>query len=403
MVLGLGEWLGREKWPLDWIQSVKELKVLGFIVCPTYQDTLRRTWKNVFQGFQRTLFAWESRSLVTLQQRVTVIQKFALSKLWYVAQALPLPNAMVTKIESRMSAFIFRGRHERLKLAEIENDVKSGGLVLTCIATKSQCLLLQQALRILERPNESCSRHLGFWLGHFLKDSFPNLEQLGPTTSSLAARFPLHACMLEVLEEGLVRQEYEPGRLESANTKLIYNSRAQDVFLPPKVEKKFPNTDFKMEVYPRLSYRILEPETRDCLFTLVHGLVLNKERMFQQGRAQDPLCPVPQCQNQVQNLEHLFCTCSLVADAWAWLRSKLLSILVATPTISNQEFILLQFPADTMDKECTWVLGNYCSIVSSSVTGRKRRLGASVLAGRLRRRLQRLRGRALVQPQIFDI
>ena len=402
-VLGLGEWLGREDWPLAWIQSMKELKVLGFIVCPTYQDTLRRTWEQVFQGFQKTLFAWESRSLVTLQQRVTVIQTFALSKLWYVAQALPLPNAMVTKIESRMSAFIFRGRHERLKLAEIENDVKSGGLGLTCIATKSQCLLLRQALRILERPDKSCSHHIGYWLGHFLKDSFPHLEQLGPTTSSLKPRFPLHACMLEALEEGLVRQEYEPGRLESASTKSIYNSRAQDAFLPPKVEERFPNIDYKLVVYPRLSYRILEPETRDCLFTLVHGLVLNKERLFRQGRAQDPLCPLPECQNQVQTLEHLFCTCYLVADAWDWLRSKLLQILSATPTISNQEFILLQFPADNMDKECTWLLGNYCSIVTSTVTGRKRRLGVEVLAGRLRSRIQRLKGRAVVQPQLYDM
>ena len=161
-------------------------------------------------------------------------------------------------------------------------------------------------------------------------------------------------------------------------------------------------------VYPRLVYRILEPESRDILFSIVHGLVYNKNRMFHQGRVQDPHCPLPECQNQVQDLEHLFCSCFLVVEAWGWILSRLKENLPATPgalmaTYTNKEFLMLQFPADTMDKECTWLLGNYCSIVASSVTGRKRRLRADVLAGKMRGRLQGLKGRAVVQPQLFNL
>ena len=64
---------------------------------------------------------------------------------------------------------------------------------------------------------------------------------------------------------------------------------------------------------------------------------------------------------------------------------------------------MLQFPADILDQECTWLLGNYCSIVASLITGRKRRLSAEVLAGKIRGRLQGLRGCAVVQPNIFNI
>ena len=209
--------------------------------------------------------------------------------------------------------------------------------------------------------------------------------------------------MLEVLEEGLARQEYEPGKLECTTTKAIYKSHAQDVFLSPKIEEKYPDVDFLCVVYPRLNFRILEAETRDTLFCLVHSLVYNKERLFHQGRAQDPYCPQPECQGQVQDLEHLFCSCCLVAEAWAWLRSKLLQILPAAWATSNKEFILLQFPADTVDQECTWLLGNYFRIVTTTVTGRKRKLRAEVLAGRLRSRLQKIKGRAVVQPQLFNI
>ena len=66
------------------------------------------------------MFSWQSRQLETLSQRVQVARTFALSKLYYVAQVLPLPGEHRRKVESRLSSFIFRGRHERLKLCELE-------------------------------------------------------------------------------------------------------------------------------------------------------------------------------------------------------------------------------------------------------------------------------------------
>ena len=72
-VMGLGQWEGKMNWPLAWINSVSEIKVLGFVVCPKYQQTLQRTWKAVFRRFEKTLFSWSSRSIPTLQQRVTVL------------------------------------------------------------------------------------------------------------------------------------------------------------------------------------------------------------------------------------------------------------------------------------------------------------------------------------------
>ena len=179
------------------------MKVLGFMVCPQFSDTLRRTWEQVFRGFQRTLYAWEARALVTLKQRVTVLQTFALSKLWYAAQVLPLPSQVLKKIESASSAFIFRGRHERLKLDELENTVEKGGLGLICVATKCDCLLLRQSLRILQREEENCYKHLSNWIGKFLEEDFPAIGEVGPMCSSLDPRFPLHKAMLVLIQEGI--------------------------------------------------------------------------------------------------------------------------------------------------------------------------------------------------------
>ena len=175
-VMGLGRWRGKLDWPeeVSWINSLTEMEVLGLVICPEYSDTLRRSWEKVFRGFQKTIFAWRSRLLNTLQQRVIAVQTYALSRLWYVAQVLPLPSAMTKRIESLVSSFIFQGRHERLKLAELQNPQKKGGLGLICVATKAECLLLRQSLRILARPELVSNKHLGHWLGLFLRDTFPS-------------------------------------------------------------------------------------------------------------------------------------------------------------------------------------------------------------------------------------
>ena len=300
-VMGLGKWRRRQDWPLPWLQTVDEMKILGFRVCPEYTSTQSCTWEAVFRGFQRSLFSWESRAICSLEQKVKVAQTFALSKLWYVAQVLPLPLAYTKKIESALSSFIFRGSPERLKLAELQNPLESGGLGLTCVATKAESLLLRQCLRLLDRPEENCYLHLGYWLGSTLKDVFSRLASSGPVCPGLLPRFPLHQAMAEVLQEGLMRNEYNPNELQQATTKLIYSGRIADVVPPPKVEQKFPGVDFKVLVYPRLADKILEPEPKDILFRLVHNLIVNKERLFRQNRVQDPCCQLPECQGQVQD------------------------------------------------------------------------------------------------------
>ena len=397
-VMGLGQWQGREHWPQEvgWLQTVSSMKILGFVVCPHYQETVQKTWDMVFRGFQKTLFSWGGRTLSTLQQRVNVLQTFALSKLWYVAQVLPLPEKMIKKIESSLSAFIFRGRHERLKLDELENPRSRGGLGLVCVATKAECLLLCQTLRVLKRRGSNCNKHLSFWIGSELNEAFPELTDRGPVNLS---RCPLHKTLLATLEEGLLRQEYKPTALDEATSKMIYASRSADVIPPP-----IPGVNFLELVYPRLNSKVLEAEPRDALFCMVHNLHPNRERLHQQRRAQDAYCPLPQCQGQVQDREHLFSSCYLVSQAWLWLRTKLLQLLpttVGAAAVSSEEFLFLRFPKDTMEKELVWLIGNYCDIVLKVTIAKKRRLSADHVSSLMKSRLQSLKQRAVVQPLLF--
>ena len=195
------------------------------------------------------------------------------------------------------------------------------------MSTKAECLLLRQALRVLQRKESNCNKYLSVWLGSQLQEAFPELTDLGHVCQS---RFPLHKNILEALEEGMLRQEFKPTSLDDVTSRSIYASRAVDIIPPPKIEAKCPGVNFWELVYPRLCNDILEAEPKDALFCLVHNLHPNRERLHQQHRAHDPFCPLPQCQGQVQDREHLFSSCSLVSQAWLWLRNKLLQLLPTT-------------------------------------------------------------------------
>ena len=333
-----------------------------------------------------------------------VIQTYALSKLWYIAQVLPLPASMNRKIEALVSSFIFQGRHERLKLSEIQNPEKKGGLGLTCVATKAECLLLRQCLRVLDKPNLAASRHLGHWLGNFLRDAFPDLGVQSVLCQKLPPRFPHHSVLLESLEEGLIRLDFKPDDLGSVTTKAIYQKRAEDVIPPPKVETEFPEVDFGATVFPRLCHPVLEPAAKDVVFCVSHGLFRNRARLFRQHRAQDPFCQVPECQGKIQDREHIFCSCSLVAEAWLWVRRKLLQLLPTTigaAGISNEDFIMMHFPKDLLETECVWLLGNYMEVVETVVVGTRKNLRKDYLRGVLSDCLLVMRERAVLRPNLL--
>ena len=189
---------------------------------------------------------------------------------------------------------------------------------------------MRQSLRIIARPEEKCYQHLGYWLGNFLQEPFPSLSEKGPSYFALPPRFPLRQEMLVSLEEGFFKKEYQPKDLPSASTKFIYSSRIADIVPPPKVEKKYPETELPSLVYPCLNYRILDIESKDVFFNLVHDFFYTRERMFRQNRLPDPFRPIQECQGKVQDREHLFTSCFLVAEAWVWLRIRLLSLMPTT-------------------------------------------------------------------------
>ena len=90
-------------------------------------------------------------NLPTLEQRVKVLTTFVMSKLWYLAQVIPIPGTVVEVLEKSTRVFLWRERMEKLPYEELFNRVEEGGLGLPSIAVRCDSLFLTQLSRILSK------------------------------------------------------------------------------------------------------------------------------------------------------------------------------------------------------------------------------------------------------------
>ena len=176
-----------------------------------------------------------------------------------------------------------------------------------------------------------------------------------------------------------------------------------DLLVPPKVELKFPLVNFPGLVYSRMNYRVLEARQRDVSYSVIHGLYKNRDRLFQQGRADNGLCQNQACKHSdmVESVEHIFCLCFRVRSAWLWLRDKVLELMSdqgPAPPVSNTELIMLMYPKCRKEAEVAFLLCTYMELVDREAIGKQKELMVGTVRGVLRAKVEQTKIRAV--PQI---
>ena len=108
-ILGLGAWAGRQDWPLPWLHAPPTLKVFGVTLAPTLEATMAASWAACTRGVTAALNFWASRRIPTLRLRRDALETFALSKLWYLCQILPMPSQVAQQLTTAAVDFLWRG------------------------------------------------------------------------------------------------------------------------------------------------------------------------------------------------------------------------------------------------------------------------------------------------------
>ena len=165
-------------WPLEFLRPVKETKVFGIIIANCYRHMLKRNWDTRFEKLEKILFSWNGRHLDSIYQRVEIVNTFAMSRIFYLASILPIPQGMVKRIEKSVGKFIWTasGKILRVQLDEMKLSAVKGGCRLVCVKRKAKSLLVTQLLRLLKSNDEKSIAYLGYWVGELLGDLLPGIE-----------------------------------------------------------------------------------------------------------------------------------------------------------------------------------------------------------------------------------
>ena len=361
--MGLGRWSKRERWPLNYVRTVKEIKIYGIYVLNSYQSILKRNWDHRLGKFQQSLMSWSSRTLNLLVQRVEVLKIFALSRVYYVASVLPMTKTMGNKFEKLIGKFIwsYSGKPLRVALSELKLPAERGGLGLVCIHSMSKSLFLTQFLRLLKYSPVKTLCYVDHWLGELLVDLVPDLDQCPHPVSCPAYMQSIALALTDAKISDI---------LSSNNWKELTNRKVYKGFtacLPaPKVEN---DSGLSMsQVWKRLGNCSLSYEMHEILFLLIHRKLLVKERLFRINLADDPYCE--SCSLQLQmfvecDFEHFFCICPRVLNAWSSIKNIILNLLQAA--VSDQCLISLDYPSSKFENEIIWILGSYLLYVWQSL------------------------------------
>jgi exonuclease III len=352
-VLGLGGWKDRQAWPLPWLKVEKEIKVFGFLFLPTYTEILDRNWEALVKTVSSTVHSYSLRSLNTLQQRTDVLNIFVFSRIWYKCQALPLPDRVAKKLEQIAHKFLWRGKLEKLALQELHCSRDTGGLGLVEIRSKADALFVKQTCRILADKEGLGRMHLGYWVGLYLGNMFPDLRS-GPHGERTP---PYYVHLRRLLEEMVDLELVDIENLEAVQVKMVYRGLTETL-PPPKVELKYPLPwDI---VWERINHPLLTLYQREVMFMLVHNILPSKERLQRLNQADTAQCLLGDGEETV---EHLFCSCRRVQVAWAWMRRKILNKSLALPTVSNFELLNLVSGVRENQLDFIWLISTYVEYV----------------------------------------
>ena len=132
-----------------------------------------------------------------------------------------------------------------------------------------------------------------------------------------------------------------------------------------------------------MNHKVLETRQKDVCYSVIHGLLKNRDRLFQQGRAEESLC-----------------LRTKLAKAWwsPWLRAKVLELISdqgPVPVVSNIELIMLMYPKCRREAEAVFLLCTFMELVDREVAGKQKELLVGTLRGVLRAKVEQLASRAV--------
>ena len=138
--LWLGAWNGRTDAPVAIEWGSVMVKILGVFLGPFVPE--EDNWCPRITVVQNGLSSWRQRCL-SYRGKALVINALALSRIWYVASVIHMPQWVLSELNKAVFNFIWNGKPDLVTKDVIAQPPSSGGFSVINIQLKVWALLLQ--------------------------------------------------------------------------------------------------------------------------------------------------------------------------------------------------------------------------------------------------------------------
>ena len=297
---------------VQWLQTFSTVKILGVVFANSIRLMTTLNWNAVAAKFAQLLWLQSSRCL-TLHQKVTVLNTFGTSKIWYLSSILPPLAVHIAKITSRMGTFLWSGIVARVPMMQLARNREQGGLKLQLPALKCKSLAVHRHLREIDS--------LPYYRSLLLHDN---------PRPTISIDNPDLRIILSSLSQIPLQVQQNP------SAGLIHQYFIQQTELP-KVEQINPTNDWP-QTWRNIASKQLTSADKTNLYLAVNGKTAHNKLFFVMRMADTAECVY--CLDRAEeSMEHKFCSCFRVGPAWEIMQRKICTTLYGWRRLSFDELI----------------------------------------------------------------
>lgn len=263
-----------------------------------------------------------SRNL-NIIQKIWHVNTFALSKMWYIAQVLPIPERFSQQIELTIGYYIWRGHMFRVHRNQLRQATDKGGFNLINVQLKCKALLIRRTLLALH--DIGSQSEIQFWKS-YVQHTHPLPNQLCPFKKMFNTIFSPNTIL--------------PTQ-EILNSKLIYQKLLQSTERNIRIMEKYPNLKWE-QIWKTFKNPHIPTDWKTIVYAVVNETLATEFKKFQHSITSSPTCK--DC-GQLDTIHHRLISCPKVNNIWLWMNERMTQ-LNPSANLNSVRKLLLHMEVD---------------------------------------------------------
>lgn len=331
----------------------ENMKILGMICCSNFNQTVNENWQSLANKVRGLLLDTHLKTL-NLHQRIEFVNIYALSRLWYIAQILPLPCKFSAQIKQYTGWFIWNRHFFRVHRDQLTLQPIDGGLGLVNIQMKANALLFRNIFRSL---SPDCQQKELFKFAWNVKHISTNRNN-SSNSINIPKSFSKSLQQAHELLKKLPKEQH-------ITTAALYAQLQSDSNHTPRVTTKHMDLHWKT-IWRNISDTAVPSSIRSALYIFVNDLTPTSYRRYQIRLEDDMRCSI--CGSE-DTAEHRLISCSAALPIWTWITTKLCRMLGNINEHPRDKKMLYTdlnpFPS-ARRRAVVWLIGNYIMYMSET-------------------------------------